>query len=493
MSIRAQQRKLYSKTNINITDNIESDNSERTPSLPSEKDEVELEASDALPSRAPSQAERLARGAYESPSLDEGQVDLSLVTSNSVLEDAGQRPVAIQYMKVCQERKIPTLRSILRDPSSGHVDGSHSRIDCAAIAGVAVIVPQLAGLKSMVLKDNRICDRGCRDLVDALLSTSAGIQLLNLDQNRIGRGGAEALEMLMAAGKVEDLSVAKNKMGDEATARMLKGLLSSECKVERLNISSNEVRADISWNSIRGAWAGEFVRSLSNNTTLKQLNASWNGLGGSEALAKAIDTPRSDASQDKNVFQVHPQGNVAPATILYLSHWLKRTKALDELDLSHNRISSEGGVMLAELERQPDRPVGVAVHLVSHGLEVRTAFDNGERFGLKRQIFLNDCGITRVDAHAFDPSEPAGKYSLDLELSYARTVLRGLLRLSIQGDGQIEDCKLDGKPFSVKFATEMAEDDWNIPTAGLLFLTFHNLKVLPPCQLDCVLGSLTFV
>uniref|UniRef100_A0A7S0EFP6 EF-hand domain-containing protein n=1 Tax=Hanusia phi TaxID=3032 RepID=A0A7S0EFP6_9CRYP len=494
ISVRSKQRELYSSSNSN-------------DSMPSTSTQVfKLEPLiNELPSRASSQAEPTRHDAGESRSLEESNVDMSFLSRDSGLEDAGQRPVAIQYMKICHERKIPTLRSILRDPTSGSIDGSHSRMDCAGISGVAQVLPQLENLSSIVLRDNRIGDKGCCELVQALMAMSGRIQVLNLEQNRIGREGAGALEALVAAGKVVDLTVSKNKMGDEATARLLRGLLSTDCKVERLNIASNEaarasckvlttffddlqlsaglLSLDISWNSIRGTWAGDFARSLSNNTNLRRLNAAWNGLGGSDALAKSNDTPRSEATENKDVFQVHSHGNVAPVTILHLSNWLKKTKALDELDLSHNRISSEGGVMLAEglevcccvkilsLNGNPISQSG------SRSIWSATA-SSGEKLGVKRQIFLNDCGITRVDAHAFDPSEPAGKYSLDLELSYARTVLRGLLRLTAQGDGQIEDCKLEGKPFSVKFVGECSEDQWEIPTAGVLLLTFHNLKAV---------------
>lgn len=248
---------------------------------------------------------------------------------------------------------------------------------------------------------------------------------------------------MLSEGKIEELSVSGNKIGDEGAARLSEGMLAPACKLWSLDISANEageqtcrvlaqalqgpdcrLRAlDISWNSLRGHGAASVARSLVMNVSLTSLNAAWNGFGGLESAPEPESNPLDPAILaafvDTNTTRVeqHASGG-ASLSMQAISEWLKRATNLESLDLSHNRISAEGSIVLAaglescacidvlKLDGNPIYAGGARSVWLASAL-------SSDAFNRRRLLSLSECGLSS-GLDQWSPAEPAGKYCLDM-------------------------------------------------------------------------------
>jgi hypothetical protein len=70
------------------------------------------------------------------------------------------------------------------------------------------------------------------------------------------------------------------------------------------------------------------------------------------------------------------------------------------------------------------------------------------------QLSMNDCGVSGKMSFEFDPSEPAGEYTLNLGSEYDLKILFSLVKISVEGRGDFQkgSMQLDGRSVSLSAA-----------------------------------------
>ena len=95
---------------------------------------------------------------------------------------------------------------------------------------------------------------------------------------------------------------------------------------------------------------------------------------------------------------------------------------------------------------------------------------SSDAFSHRRLLSLSECGLSS-GKEEWSPAEPAGKYCLDMRLTYAHTILRTIMRIAAKGDAILVEASLSGKPFKLhQLATGQAEASWDLPAHGMLLL-----------------------
>lgn len=110
---------------------------------------------------------------------------------------------------------------------------------------------------------------------------------------------------------------------------------------------------------------------------------------------------------------------------------------LTRLDLSNNRIGEQGAFVIADgMDRNK-----TIVHLAMDGNPVGSAGGREllramRELGDLRDISLKGCNVKQCDKNlfAFDPTMPAGPYSLDLSKKFDRAVASQLIK-AVKGNG----------------------------------------------------------
>ncbi|KAL7064575.1 hypothetical protein AAHC03_04674 [Spirometra sp. Aus1] len=161
-------------------------------------------------------------------------------------------------------------------------------------------------IEHLSLADNRFTDAKTEEMCDTLASV-AQLTWLDLSENCFSDESANFFSDLMATSlQLVHLNLSKNKFGEGTAIPFGRGLAQSECLVE----------LDISWNHIRGKGMKQLCQGIA-ASKLKKLNFAYNGLG--------------------------PINGCKELTI-----GIKSNLILEELDLSDNRISPEGAVLLGK-------------------------------------------------------------------------------------------------------------------------------------------------
>ena len=260
-----------------------------------------------------------------------------------------------------------------------------------------------------------------------------------------------------------------NEAGEQTSRVLAQALPGPDCKLRAL---------DISWNSLRGHGAASVARSLVTNASLTSLNAAWNGFGGLESAPEPESNPVDPAVMatfvDANTTRVEQTASGgASLSMQAISEWLTQSRALRSLDLSHNRISAEGSIVLAagleacacvdvlKLDGNPIYAGGARSVWLASAL-------SSDAFNLRRLLSLSECGLSSGQT-AWSPAEPAGKYCLDMRLSYAHTICRTIMRIAANNDAILVEASISGKPFKLhQLSTTQAEDSWELPAHGVL-------------------------
>ena len=150
------------------------------------------------------------------------------------------------------------------------------------------------------------------------------------------------------------------------------------------------------------------MQGLAENVGLRELNVSWNGFGDAETCDQL-----GAALESSNLTSVDLGYNrINRNEAIILSMYLERCDSIRKLVLDGNQISQSGARMILQASKDavdPDDPDAVLA-----------------------EISMTKCGIGIVDHSAFDPSEPAGEYELDLKDKFSQNVLLSLLRIVAQ-------------------------------------------------------------
>ncbi|KDO26304.1 hypothetical protein SPRG_08378 [Saprolegnia parasitica CBS 223.65] len=164
-------------------------------------------------------------------------------------------------------------------------------------------------LHTLRVSGNGVRDKGCETIVRAIQSSQPSVLELNLSDNAIGVHGARALRDVLTAKtcRIEVLCLDNNKLGNVVGKAFMEDVASSNRSLRTLSLRRNELncghavahllrvhptiqRLDLSWNVFRGLHVVPMAAALTDNGTLQELHMSYNAAGdaGFAALTKAL-------------------------------------------------------------------------------------------------------------------------------------------------------------------------------------------------------------
>lgn len=289
-------------------------------------------------------------------------------------------------------------------PEDGR-DGRHGRggelrttVSEAAPAALLAQVALAKPILSLSLEGNYLGDKGVACLVSALAGASAALSLtdLNLCSNN---------------------SLANSHQRTFTGAAAAVGNLLSTC--------TSLTRLDLSRNGIREEGACAVGRGLRNNTTLKTLKAGWNSFGGGRAIKELRNALVAAALTQLDL----SYNSITAKTAHILAEALALNTSLRSLIVDGNILNRSGAMDLHDALQREDADAAV-------------------------QLSMNDCGVNGKMTFEFDPSEPAGEYSLNLASDYDLKILFNLVKISMEGRGDFQKGSMRLDDRGVVFAAE---------------------------------------
>ena len=278
--------------------------------------------------------------------------------------------------RLSDETFTPLFQEITHMHNLTHLDISFNDMDESSKIILEYLSTESCNLKVLNMEHADIDDFECGDLMTAL-QVNSSLLTLDLRDNLIGE--KEQLNVVMP----------EFDTGGEMIAEML-------------SVNTTLTELDVSWNSIRGDSALQVAQSLEANGTIKILILSHNAFG---------DEPSQKLG---DVLAHHPSlkhvdlsyNGVSPRAAMVLANAFRTNETLDLLQLNGNTIGKRGAESLLQALRRS--------HRVDSGLVIE----------------INNCDCELEDRSLFDPVEPTNKYELKMNLPYSRMVGNELLRMA---------------------------------------------------------------
>jgi len=240
------------------------------------------------------------------------------VSQNTKIGDEGFRGLV---EAVSRYRRFQVLRA--RDIS----------LTSAGCSGIEIM--EHCKLDTLVLSDNAIGCNGVSEVCKALARCSK-LRFLELNNCGIKLEGSQALrELLRDHLKLQEISVAHNKLGDDGAAEVCLGVAESN-SLQCLNLAHNGIYSDTASETI-----GDMMRSCQ---TLVKLTLSGNHLDhvGPSYIGNAIEHSRV------LTLRLEDMGFTADAMDDFLDQGAAETQDLQELAINGNPIGDEGLAIIAE-------------------------------------------------------------------------------------------------------------------------------------------------
>ncbi|CAL8086892.1 unnamed protein product [Calicophoron daubneyi] len=239
------------------------------------------------------------------------------------------------YIGECRSSNTVPSGYYLRHLGNEALSMRHCVIGTRGIHPFCVSMCSNIVITTLDLTDTWLSDECVPDLC-LMFKENTTITNLNLSENRLSSKCAENLcDVLASSTQLEKLDLHQN-LFDDGAAQFFGELIATSLKLAYINLSHNHLGSpsaihigralpqanslfdlDLSWNRLGGPGMKQFCKGLGENKYLKTLNLAANGLGpkvGCYELALA----------------------------------LKLNKTLRSLELSDNRISAEGSVLLSK-------------------------------------------------------------------------------------------------------------------------------------------------
>ncbi|OQR85171.1 hypothetical protein ACHHYP_12183 [Achlya hypogyna] len=299
------------------------------------------------------------------------------------------------------------------------------------------------------------------------LHANAELQTLDVSHNFIlAAGGAHLCALLEARNcpRLAHLALAKNRIGTAAAARLLHALSHSQCPMESLDLSGNEIhdrhldaplaaflattptltRLNLSDNQLRDPSARAIATALSHGSPLTALSLAWNAMTplGATALVQALAANKTLETFDLSWNRLgHVTGCVAAVVLL-------RNKTLRAVDLSSGQLSALAMFLIADA-------LHYNVGLDSLQLDQNAVDDDGMRVLLRatqRRAKPLALGLNNMVYEAaagqppFNPLDPAGCYVLALPKPEHKAVFELLRMRAATGVGSFHNVQINGAP-----------------------------------------------
>jgi hypothetical protein len=364
----------------------------------------------------------------------------------------GSNPSLVPLMRLRSKCDVPMLQHLMIDQNAIRSDG-------AAILAQAIISCNVP-LKSLDISNCQLGELGAVSLVDILCAPDIPLETLVADSNSLGDAGVAAVADVVPSGPLIRLSLRKNMAG-KAAGRSLGSMLADTETLEQL---------DLSWNELRGEAAVALSEGLASNRSLKRLNVSWNAFGDPKPMS-ALAVALSDCVVEHLDLS---ENRLGPKSCFILAASFVQNSDLKHVVFDGNPITMQGAREL--------------LRCATHGKDGKEVM---------RTFSLEKCAMGTVAPSVYNPSEPAGFYSLDMSDSSNVRILRNLIKLRNDGDGKFENpvMVLEGhggvetrKPFSLDaFSDNTEEENWGLPSAGIIEVAFCDTRSAPEGKI--VLGE----
>ena len=213
---------------------------------------------------------------------------------------------------------------------------SRNEITSEGAKKIAQVIHMNTTLKHLDLSINKIVDEGVNFISDGFKSNTS-LQELNISHNNITNKGIKVIaEAIQINSTLQNINISKNHISIEGLVYFMEAV-KNNCTLQVVNITHNNVTRS-GFTSIK--WC---IENLQHPI---QIYASWNEINKSGKLVTKISTSCTPDNIEDDVwsFGVYDADHL----VMCLSECLKEDDTLQELNLSWNKITSEGAKMIGE-------------------------------------------------------------------------------------------------------------------------------------------------
>ncbi|KAF0693865.1 Aste57867_15207 [Aphanomyces stellatus] len=352
-----------------------------------------------------------------------------------MLRDVTPRTRAVVSSLSSQRPAIPL---IIRKDTTSVFDFSYQSLGDVYVAQFAACAASLPFVEEINVRDNRLSDAGLNTLLVAI-HKHLKLRRLDISENEIGTSAAKTLRRYIEdkACTLKQLVMEKSDIDDFECAAFMTAFEKNTSVVE-LVIPRNRIGEAEQLNVVKPeiTTGGEAIASmLYVNETISMLDMSWNLL----RLESGVTLAQS-LQFNKKLLELHVAYNACgDAGAMTFGHVLTINATLKVLDLSYNNVGCRGALVLASA--------------ASKSKSLRRLLLNGNNIGKEggRALMFATCantadqgceieitGCNLASTHTsrgggdkfFDPTDPAGDYSLEMTDPFDRMIATELLRLA---------------------------------------------------------------
>ncbi|PAA66046.1 hypothetical protein BOX15_Mlig009974g1, partial [Macrostomum lignano] len=270
--------------------------------------------------------------AFDDIADDNGyDTDLEEKTEHAAYDHSGRT----LYIDLCKSAGVVPASYYLRHIADSELDMRHHGLGTGGIKPLCASLASNSTVTKLDLGDNWLGAAGGLQVVH-MLRENCFITELNLADNKMGLDVAKQLcEVLMANTQVTSVCLRGNEF-DDRSSQFFADLITNTATLHRLDLSQNNF-----------AELGGFTigKALMENSSLLELNLSWNHIRakGAKGVAEGLA-----ANNGLKVLDLSFNGFGPTYGLQELSKAIKVNTCLEELNLSNNRITTEGAVLFGK-------------------------------------------------------------------------------------------------------------------------------------------------
>lgn len=331
-------------------------------------------------------------------------------------------------------------------------DASCAGLGTRGAIAIAAGVTENDVTESLNVSRNRIDDDGVAALCEAA-TRAARLRSLNFSDNSVSIAIAETCAKAMKRVKVLNFSACGV---DDACAKALFAMLCGEdYALETLSLSKNRLTCgqaigdaleangalrelDVSWNALDASACAHIARGLKRNEKLEYLSLAWNGIGdeGGKYIGDSLRTNRSIIELDMS------RCRLGCDACMVISEGLRTNDSLTTLRLDHNACGEDGGRHL--------------MHMLLANDCITTLTLEGSSF-VDAQPLKKKTTPSKKSVAMFNPQNPDGRHSLNLDDSGDRAIASQLWHQDRENPGSMKSARMLSASKREKEAVDVLE------------------------------------